>query len=105
MGDIEVDVSQVVEDKEKTTSVVRTPIFHKTYATNLSVSKTDSDFRIELFNEKFESKDGSVYHSDGMVILTQQAAKKLLVTLNDIISDYEEENGEIVVPDDRMNCS
>jgi len=105
MGDKEVEISQVVEDEEKTTSVVRTPIFHKTYATNLSVSKTDSDFRIELFNEKFETEEESVYHSDGVVILTHQAAKKLLFKLTDIINDYEEENGEIIVSKERMNCS
>ncbi|MDY0387792.1 MAG: DUF3467 domain-containing protein [Methanolobus sp.] len=102
---IEESVDDMVSDGgNKKMAIVRTPLFNKTYATNVSVVKTDSDFRVELFNEKFETKDESVYHSDGLVILTNQAAKKLLMSLTDAINDYEEENGEIVVSEKRMSC-
>jgi len=93
------------ENEKKHMSIVRTPLFHKSYATNVSVTKTDSDFRIELFNEKFESEDGWVYHSDGLVILTTQAAKILLTTLSEKIDEYEGENGEIVIYEDRKNIT
>ena len=94
----------VPENDEKNISIVRTPIFNKIYATNLSVTKTDSDFRVELFNEKFETEDKPIYHSDGLVILTDQAAKKLLLFLTEVISEHEEENGEIIVSEKRMSC-
>lgn len=94
----------VPENDEKNISIVRTPIFNKIYATNLSVTKTDSDFRVELFNEKFETEDKPIYHSDGLVIMTAQAAKKLLLSLTELISEYEEENGEIIVSEKRMSC-
>lgn len=94
----------VPENDEKNISIVRTPIFNKIYATNLLVTKTDSDFRVELFNEKFETEDKSIYHSDGLVIMTAQAAKKLLLSLTELISEYEEENGEIIVSEKRMSC-
>ena len=94
----------VPENDEKNISIVRTPIFNKIYATNLSVTKTDSDFRVELFNEKFETEDKPIYHSDGLVIMTAQATKKLLLSLTELISEYEEENGEIIVSEKRMSC-
>lgn len=89
------------EEQKETVSINRTPIFGRTYATNLIVSMTDSDFRIELLNEKFKTKDGWVYHSDHMVILTAQAAKKLLQDLEKQISTYEKEHGEIEVSEER----
>lgn len=94
----------IPENDEKNISIVRTPIFNKIYTTNLLVTKTDSDFRVELFNEKFETEDKSIYHSDGLVIMTAQAAKKLLLSLTELISEYEEENGEIIVSEKRMSC-
>ncbi|WP_269850071.1 hypothetical protein [Methanosarcina horonobensis] len=39
-------------EKKNKISVYRTPLFTKLYATNLRVSPTDVDFRIEFFNEK-----------------------------------------------------
>ncbi|AKB42792.1 DUF3467 domain-containing protein [Methanosarcina vacuolata] len=86
----------------KQVSIARTPIFRKIYATNLNVTSTDSDFRIELFNEKFETDDRVLFHSDGLVILTNQAAKKLLENLSEKIDEYEKENGEILVDENRM---
>lgn len=93
----------VTEKKEKEVSIARTPIFSKTYATNVFVTKTDSDFRIELLNEKFETEDRVQFHSDGLVILTNQAAKKLLLTLSKKIEEYENKSGEIEIDEDRMN--
>ena len=95
--------SIVAEKQEKEVSIARTPIFKKIYATNIFVTKTDSDFRIELFNEKFETEDRIQFHSDGLLILTNQAAKKLLVTLSEKIEEYENKNGEIIVDENRMN--
>jgi ADP-glucose pyrophosphorylase len=95
-----------VPDKpEKKVTISRTPLFQKIYATNISVMKTDSDFRIELFNEKFETEDRVIFHSDGLIILTDQAAKKLLINLSEKIEEYENKNGEIRIDGDRMNCN
>ncbi|MCK4798156.1 MAG: DUF3467 domain-containing protein [Spirochaetes bacterium] len=94
-----------IEKQEKTTSVAsvyRTSLFTKIYSTNVQLSKTDVDFRIELFNEKFKIEDGWAFHSDGLVILTKEAAKKLLIILDKEIKAYEKEQGEIKVDDGRM---
>lgn len=93
----------VLGKQEKIVTIARTPIFKKIYATNINVTKTDSDFRIELFNEKFETEDRVIFHSDGLIILTNQAAKKLLGNLSEKIEEYENENGEIIVDDVRVN--
>ena len=85
-------------------TVARTPLFSKKYATNVLVAHTDSDFRIELFNEKFKVEDKWVYHSAGSVILTFEAAKKLLMDLNECIQNYEEKNGEIKVSKERKEA-
>ncbi|MDV0446908.1 hypothetical protein MsAg5_07720 [Methanosarcinaceae archaeon Ag5] len=76
-------------------SIIRTPLFAKTYATNVSVIQTDLDFRIELFNEKYQVGDEWIYHSDGLAILTPEAAKILWTELGLKIEKYEKENGEI----------
>ncbi|VVB88571.1 Uncharacterised protein [uncultured archaeon] len=86
----------------KRISVFRSSLFSKIYATNVIITSTDVDFRLELFNEKFKIDDVWAYHSDGLVILTRVAAKKLLITLDEKIKSYENENGEIKVDDDRM---
>jgi wobble nucleotide-excising tRNase len=83
-------------------SIVRPPTFKKQYATNVFVTITDSDFRIELFNEKFKTDNGWVYQSEEMLILTKEAAKKLSNLLEEKIKQYEKENGEIQVSEDRM---
>ncbi len=83
-------------------SVFRTSLFTKIYATNVQLSKTDIDFRLELFNEKFQVEDSWAFHSDGLVILTREAAKKLLINLDEELKAYEKEYGEIKVSDDRM---
>lgn len=84
-------------------SLFRSPsLFTKIYATNTLLTRTDSDFRIELFNEKFQTEDGWVYQSDGSVILTREAAKKLLIMLDNEIKAYEKESGEIKVSEERM---
>lgn len=87
---------------KKRISVFRSTLFNKIYATNVNITSTDVDFRVELFNEKFKSETGWVYQSDGLLILTKTAAKKLLITLDEKIKSYEKENGEIKVEDERM---
>ena len=88
--------------EEQQISVFRTSLFTKIYATNVQLSKTDIDFRLELFNEKFQVEDSWAFHSDGLVILTREAAKKLLINLDEELKAYEKEYGEIKVSDDRM---
>lgn len=94
---------ELVNDKPEGEKFVitRTPSFIKIYATNDFVTTTDSDFRIELFNEKFKTEDGWVYQSEALVILTRQAAKKLLLSLEDKIKTYEKEHEEIKIDEDR----
>jgi hypothetical protein len=46
-------------------------------------------------------ENGWAYQSDGMVILTKEAAK-LLLMLGDKINAFEKEHGEIHVSDERM---
>ncbi|MCX9011948.1 MAG: DUF3467 domain-containing protein [Candidatus Methanoperedens sp.] len=88
--------------EKKRISVFRSSLFNKIYATNVVLTSTDVDIRLELFNEKFKIENGWAYHSDGLVILTREAAKKLLITLEEKIKSYEKENGEIKVNEDRM---
>lgn len=90
------------EELEQQFSIFRSQLFTKIYATNVQLSNTDVDFRIELFNEKFQVEDGWAFHSDGLVILSREAAKKLLLMLDKEIKDYEKEKGEIKVSDERM---
>ena len=87
---------------KKRISVFRSTLFNKIYATNVNITSTDVDFRVELFNEKFKIETGWVYQSDGLLILTKTAAKKLLITLDEKIKSYEKENGEIKVEDEGM---
>ncbi len=98
------ETKEIVESqpKKKKISIFRSSLFNKTYVTNVIVTSTDVDFRLELFNEKFKIEDGWAYHSDGLLILTRAAAKKLLVTLDEKIKSFEKENGEIKVDEDRM---
>ncbi|WP_230375673.1 DUF3467 domain-containing protein [Methanolobus vulcani] len=99
------ELAPVVEKKVKDKiTVARTPLFTKKYATNVLVTHTDSDFRIELFNEKFRVEDKWVFHSDGLVILTFEAAKKLLVDLTECVQNYEEQNGEIAISSERKEA-
>ncbi len=86
------------QSEKKQISVFRSSLFNKTYATNVILTTTDVDFRIELFNE-----NGWAYHSDGLVILTRVAAKKLLLTLDEKIKSYEQKNGEIKIDEERMD--
>ena len=95
---------QMIQEKNvpEKYSIVRPPTFKKQYATNAFVTMTDSDLRIELFNEKFKTENGWVYQSEEMLILTKEAAKKLSRLLEEKIRQYEKDNGEIKVSDERM---
>jgi hypothetical protein len=90
------------QDGEEKPSIIRPPTFEKLYATNSFVTSTDSDFRIELFNEKFQTEKGWVYQSEAMVILTKEAAKKMLLELTEKIKTYEKEHGEIPISEERL---
>jgi len=72
-------------EEKKKISVYRTPLFTKLYATNLRVSPTDVDIRIEFFNEKVKTEEGLIFYSDGMAMLTPEAAKKLYFELKNAI--------------------
>lgn len=66
-------------EKKNKISVYRTPLFTKLYATNLRVSPTDVDFRIEFFfNEKIETEEELIFYSDALAMLTPEAAKKIV---------------------------
>jgi len=80
--------------------VQRTFPFNKIYATNLIGYWTEYDFRIELFNEKInaaakEGKEEWTFISEGLVIMTPLAAKKLNKLLTEKIGEYESEKGEL----------
>lgn len=96
------EIKENRQSEKKRISVFRSSLFTKIYATNVVITSTDVDFRIELFNEKFQLENGWAYHSDGLIILTKAAAKKLLLTLDEKIKLYEKENGEITVEEERM---
>lgn len=93
----------VKEEKIKKTRIYRTPLFSKVYATNLKTFKTSVDVRIEFFNEKNETENEVVFYSDGLSILTIEAAKKLSIELSKLIEEYESEKGEIEINDERKN--
>lgn len=97
-------VKELVKQKSTDTgySVMRARTFTKQYATNSHVTITDSDIRIELFNEKFQTEQGWLVQSEAMVILSKEAAKKLAIELADRINEYEKDHGEIAVSADRM---
>jgi hypothetical protein len=61
------------------------------------------DIRIELLNEKRETEDKIIFYSDGLAILTPEAAKKLSLELKEVIEKYEIENGEIRIREYRNN--
>jgi hypothetical protein len=91
------------EETTKENKIYRTPLFTKTYATNVKVFQTDVDIRIELFNEKRETEDEIIFYSDGLVLLTPEAAKKLSLELNIMIESYENEKGEIKIRECRKD--
>jgi hypothetical protein len=81
-------------------SVRRAPSFFKVYATNVITTATREDFRVEIFNERFKAGEGWVYWSEGSLILTRGAAKKLSVELAKKVEEYETEHGEIKAADE-----
>lgn len=96
------EITEKGQPEKKRISIFRSSLFNKIYATNVVVTSSDVDFRLELFNEKFKVENGWAYNSDGLIMLTKAAAKKLLITLDEKIKIYEKENGEIKVDEDRM---
>lgn len=101
MAEEQVSLSEEKKSEEQKIAITRPPTFLKVYATNILVTATDSDFRIELFNEKFKTDEGWVYQSEALIMLTRESAKKLLLSLDEKIKDYEKQHGEIPVSEDR----
>lgn len=91
------------EEATKESKIYRTPLFTKIYATNVKVFPTDVDIRVELLNEKRETEDETIFYSDGLVMLTPEAAKKLSLELNITIENYENEKGEIKIKECRKD--
>jgi hypothetical protein len=102
--DKEQDSKPEEAEEKKKIAVYRTPLFTKLYATNLRVSPTDVDIRIEFFNEKVKTEEGIVFYSDGVAMLTPEAAKKLYLELKNAIEKYETEKGEIQIKGERQDC-
>ncbi|MDQ1251210.1 MAG: hypothetical protein QG646_279 [Euryarchaeota archaeon] len=103
LEEVKEETEEVKEKTIKESTIYRTPLFTKIYTTNLKVFQTDADIRIELFNEKRETEDEVIYYSDGLAILTPEAAKKLSIELKEVIEKYEIENREIRIREFRKN--
>ena len=85
------------EKKQPENLTARLPNYAKLYATNVAVIEGTEDFRVEVYNERFESDHGRHYVSDGMVIFSPQAAKILFVRLGEILASYESKHGKIEI--------
>ncbi|MBD3203944.1 DUF3467 domain-containing protein [Candidatus Woesearchaeota archaeon] len=88
-------VKNKLEEKDKPNPVIRVPNFVKYYVTNIDGGLTEHDFRFELMNEKLKEGKKWCYVSDAMVILSPIGAKRLLCLLNELVNEYEKENGSI----------
>ncbi len=76
--------------------------YQKIYGTNVLCYSTDVDIRIEIMNEKIPDREGNwVYMSEGLVILTPQAAKVLKEHLEETIKKREETSGKIAIASER----
>jgi hypothetical protein len=64
-------------------SIVRSPDFRKTYATNVLYEETDRDVRLHLFNEVFSEEGKKVLLEDGMLILTKEALEILKLQIHE----------------------
>jgi len=86
----------MTEEEKEIKHVQRPVTFHKIYATNVSGEWTEYDFRIELFNEKMKVEENEEwsYLSEGMIILTPNAVKKLKNILDEAVKEYEENKGD-----------
>lgn len=96
---IEQDVDNFEE--VKLNKIYRTHLFTKIYATNIKAYQTDVDIRIELLNEKRETENELIFYSDGLAMLTLEAAKKLSIELHKLIEQHEAKYGEIKLTGDR----
>ncbi|MGA9141478.1 MAG: hypothetical protein WBZ29_14725 [Methanocella sp.] len=92
--------AQARGDTGRKPAIRRAPSFFKVYVTNVLPVATREDFRVELFNERFKVGEGWVYRSEGSMILTRAAAKKLAVELTKKVEAYEAEHGEIKAADE-----
>lgn len=91
------------EEEIKLNKIFRTHLFAKIYATNIKAYQTDVDIRIELLNERRETEDEFIFYSDGLAMLTLEAAKKLSIALHKIIEQHEAKCGEIKITGNNSN--
>lgn len=84
-------------EKNEKALVLRSHDYKKLYVTNLIAGKTNYDFRVQVFNEKIriEEEKRWAFVSDGLIIFTPQAAKKLSRDLQSYVSEFEKNNGAI----------
>lgn len=89
------------ENKKSRAVVLRSHEFKKLYITNFIHGVTKYDFRLQVFNEriKLEDENKLAFISDGLLILTPQAVKKLSSVLQSYVAQYEKEHGTIDSPD------
>lgn len=89
------------ESKKINNVVLRSQDFKKLYITNFISGPTRYDFRVQTFNERVKLEDGkkTAFISDGLLIFTPQAAKKLSSAIQSYISQYEKEHGTIENPE------
>lgn len=94
-------VEKKTESKKINNVVLRSHDFKKLYITNFISGPTRYDFRVQTFNERVKLEDGkkTAFISDGLLIFTPQAAKKLSSVIQSYISQYEKEHGTIENPE------
>ncbi|MGD0817834.1 MAG: DUF3467 domain-containing protein [Methanomassiliicoccales archaeon] len=81
----------------------RNPAFLKLYATNILVDETDVDIRIYFMNEIISTKEQRLAVSDGVAMISKQAAILLYEQLDTIIKKWAEEGRPVEVPEARRS--
>ena len=89
------DSTEAETNKEEL--VYRAPYYRKYYATNVMVTSTEEDFRVEFFNERVETDHGTHAISESAAILSLQAAKVLVAALQGAVENMEKAQGPIKV--------
>jgi len=84
------------------TQIIRGENFSKSYATNFNINPTEEDLRIDILNEKRIiqiPQGGQMIQliSEHQIIATPLAAKRLQISLTEILEHLESQFGEIKV--------
>jgi hypothetical protein len=88
-------------DQKKKLEKARGVGFNKIYATNVLVEETDVDVRLYHFNEIIKANDGEFAISDGVTIITPEAAVLLSEQLLEIIEKWKISGKSVVVSETR----